>query len=164
MIPTLQAVSLALALLAASLTATAQTRGPRLERLPPVPPEQTPGLTLRAERARALYLDARRVLKGTYYFTIRVTIARDTSSPDKRVYLSVFGFSFITDRGKVYRPTSVPGSSARIDDPCESRYLAAGDTVTCPLAFQVPSDITAGTLEFEPGFRPVLSVAITIGD
>lgn len=124
---------------------------------------QQQGVTFTASEGRVLYAPARSVRPGEYYFTVRVTIARDAgASPENRVLLGP-RFQFVSEDGGIYHDMGglvVEGTKL---EPCQGvppRYLMPGSAVTCDLIFGMPTNVTRGTVEITPPFLPPVPITI----
>jgi hypothetical protein len=119
------------------------------------------GAVVAASEGRVLYVEARLVPPGRYYFAITVEVSRDSGAFGEPVAFSPGAFRFVARNGFVYAP-ALPGTVTPPAATCERASLPPGGTLTCDLVFQVPSDVTAGTLEFVPSAFDVYAVAVRI--
>lgn len=125
----------------------------RVEAQPSGPFDTTPrqGITVASGEARVLYVDARLVPPGRYYFSITVGVSRDSASPSEPLTFSPQAFRFVSRAGFIYVPTPLPAPSAppgAAMTPCERAYIQPAGAITCDIVFQVPTDVTTGVLEF----------------
>lgn len=120
------------------------------------------GVTFTASEGRVLYVDARSVGPGMYYFVVRITVARDVkASPDDRVRFPEW-FQFVADDGRIYTYSSrgIRPDLPRIEQCPQERYLLPGTAITCDLIFLVPSNVTRGTVEVSPPNAPPVPITI----
>ena len=142
-----------LALLAAAATAAAQPSG-SFDMAPRY------GAVVATE-GRVLYVDARLVPPGRYFFAITVGVSREGMASGEAVAFSPGAFRFVARNGFIYTPAP-PATGGPPLAACERASLPPGSTIACDLLFQVPTEVTAGVLEFAPSAFDVYAVAVRI--
>ena len=150
----LAAILAGLALLAVAGTTAAQPSG-AFDMAPRY------GAVVGASEGRVLYVDARLVPPGRYFFAITVGVSREGMASGEAIAFSPGAFRFVARNGFIYVPTP-PTTVAPPLASCERASLAPGGTITCDLVFQVPTEVTAGVLEFAPSAFDVYAVAVRI--
>ena len=154
--PTIAAIVAGLALLVVAGSATAQPSG-SFDMAPRY------GAVVAAGDGRVLYVDARLVPQGRYFFAITVDVSRDATSFNEPLAFSPGAFRFVSRNGFIYNPAP-PGAVAPPVPACQRTFLPPGGAITCDLVFQVPSDVTIGVLEFAPSAFDVYAVVVRIRD
>src|SRR5437870_4177836 len=119
------------------VTATAPAMAQRPDRRPEFP--RPANFTLLAENAQVAYVEPRYVRQGRYLFTVRVTVNRDGYAPQRRLEVGAYSFVLVNDErpgGPWSSRRPSPGMERVLPQPCELRYLDAGQTMTCDLLFE----------------------------
>ena len=119
------------------------------------------GAVVAAGEGRVLYVDARLVPPGRYFFAITVGVSRDGASFAEPVAFSPGAFRFVARNGFIYVPVP-PAVVAPPVPPCARASLPPGGAITCDLVFEVPTDVTIGVLEFAPLPFDVYAVIVRI--
>jgi hypothetical protein len=121
-------------------------------------------LSVSIGNGRVLPGDARLVPADRHYLALRISVAQPLASAGDRVSFSASAFRLVSQHGLIFSPTTdavgVPLGQI-MGAPCASIYLVATRPVTCDLLFLVPTDVTAGILEFAPSPFEVMPIPFT---
>ena len=95
-----------------------------------------------------------------------MTLSRDDYGPQHRLEVGAYSFRLANDErpGGPYSSRRPPfGMERLLSQPCELRYLDAGQAMACDLFFEVPNHVRGGLLQLR-AWSDLVSVPITIRD